>query len=107
MIGLIYIHTGDKDVEYYVYMMTNRHRKVLYAGMTNDLTRRVYEHQNHLIPGFTAKYNVDMLVYFEQTGDVNAAIAREKQIKGWSRAKKNVLVESMNPDWADLAKDWV
>ena len=94
-------------MEYYVYMMTNRHRKVLYAGMTNDLTRRVYEHQNHLIPGFTAKYNVDMLVYFEQTGDVNAAIAREKQIKGWSRAKKNVLVESMNPDWADLAKDWV
>ena len=94
-------------MEYYVYMMTNRHRNVLYTGMTNDLARRVYEHQNHLLPGFTSKYNVDMLVYFEQTGDVKAAIAREKQIKGWSRAKKNALVENLNPDWADLMKDWL
>lgn len=94
-------------MEYYVYMITNRHHNVLYTGMTNDLARRVYEHRNHLLPGFTSKYNADTLVYFEKTSHVNAAIEREKQIKGWSRAKKNALVESMNPEWADLAKDWM
>jgi putative endonuclease len=74
--------------------------------MTNDLVRRVYEHCHHLSPGFTSKYNVNTLVYYENTGNVNTAIEREKQIKGWSRAKKNALVESLNPKWEDLARDW-
>ena len=88
---------------YYVYMMTNRYGNVLYTGVTNDLIRRVYEHRNHLInDSFTAKYHVTKLVYFEMTEDVRSAIEREKQIKDWSRAKKNQLVESMNPQWEDL-----
>jgi putative endonuclease len=74
--------------------------------MTNDLARRVYEHRQHLSPGFTSKYNVNTLVFYEKTGNVNTAIEREKQIKGWSRAKKNALVESLNPKWEDLARDW-
>jgi len=89
--------------QYYVYMMTNQNNRVLYTGVTNDLTRRVYEHRTKKIQGFTAKYNVDKLVFFEATSDIVAAIAREKQIKGWSRAKKNNLVESTNPEWKDLS----
>jgi putative endonuclease len=91
--------------QYYVYIMTNRSR-TLYTGVTNDLERRVYEHKQKLIPGFTAKYNIDCLVYYEATEDVNAAIYREKQIKGWLRAKKMALIESMNPEWADLSLAW-
>ncbi len=93
-------------MEYYVYILTNHHRNVLYTGVTNDLARRVYEHKNHMLPGFTTKYNIDMLVYFEKTGHAKEAISREKQIKGWSRVKKNALVESMNPNWSDLSTDW-
>ena len=89
---------------YYVYMLTNWNNSVLYIGVTNDLERRLYEHQHKLIEGFTEKYNVDKLVYVETTGDVKAAIAREKQLKGWSRAKKNALVAGMNPEWKDLSK---
>ena len=74
--------------QYYVYIMTNRSR-TLYTGVTNELERRVYEHRNHLVPGFTSKYNITRLVYFEDTPDVLSAIAREKQIKGWLRAKKD------------------
>ncbi len=74
--------------------------------MTNDLERRMYEHKNKLIPGFASKYNLNWLVYYDVTSDVNAAIAREKQIKGWLRSKKFALVESMNPTWQDLASDW-
>ena len=71
--------------------------------MTNDLIRRVYEHKNHLDKGsFTAQYNIEKLVYFEVTSDVNAAIEREKQIKGWNRKRKNKLIESKNPNWDDL-----
>ena len=88
---------------YYVYILTNTHRNVIYTGVTNDLVRRVYEHKNHLDKGsFTARYNVDQLVYFEQTTDVNSAIEREKQIKGWNRSRKNKLVESKNPNWSDI-----
>jgi putative endonuclease len=87
---------------YYVYMMTNWNNKVLYTGITNDLERRVYEHKNKLVEGFTKKYNVTKLVYFAETSDVMAAIEREKQIKGWTRQKKNELVETMNPEWEDL-----
>ena len=75
----------------------------LYTGMTNDLKHRVYQHKNKLVDGFTKKYNVHKLVYYEETGDVVATIAREKQIKGWLRIKKNNLVESVNPDWRDLS----
>ncbi len=88
---------------YFVYMLTNWNNKVLYTGITNDLERRIYEHQNKIVKGFTAKYNVTKLVYFEYTPDVISAIAREKQVKGWTRQKKNELVESINPEWKDLS----
>jgi putative endonuclease len=78
----------------------------LYAGVTNDLQRRVFEHKNKVVAGFTAKYNVTRLVYFEETDDVANAIEREKEIKRWSRAKKRSLVESMNPKWKDLTEGW-
>lgn len=84
--------------------MTNASR-TLYTGVTNDLERRVYEHKNKLVPGFTAKYNITRLVYFEGSQDVVAAIAREKQIKGWLRARKVALIESVNPRWRDLSTD--
>jgi putative endonuclease len=79
---------------------------VLYIGVTNNLERRVYEHKKKLHKGFTQKYNVDRLVYFEETADVTAAIEREKQLKRWVRRRKAALVETMNPDWRDLAEDW-
>lgn len=85
--------------------MTN-HSKTLYTGVTNDLKRRVYEHKSKLIPGFTSKYNINKLVYFEETPDINSAITREKQIKGWLRRKKIDLIESVNPEWKDLSEDW-
>jgi putative endonuclease len=88
--------------QYYVYIMTNESR-TLYTGVTNDLALRVYEHKQKLIPGFTAKHNITRLAYFETTEDVQAAIAWEKQIKGWLRRKKIALIESMNPEWADLS----
>ncbi|MCW8870922.1 MAG: GIY-YIG nuclease family protein [Proteobacteria bacterium] len=88
---------------YYVYMVANKYNNVLYTGVTNDLVRRVYEHKNKLVKGFTYKYNVDKLVYFEQTENSNAAIAREKQIKNWSRPKKDFLVNKDNPEWLDLS----
>ena len=88
---------------YYVYILSNSNRNVLYTGMTNDLIRRVYEHKHHLDKGgFTSRYNVENLVYYEVTSDVNSAIEREKQIKGWNRKHKNKLVESKNPNWVDL-----
>ena len=78
----------------------------LYTGVTNDLERRVYEHKNNLFPGFTSKYNITSLVYFEETKNIYSAITREKQIKGWLRAKKIDLIESINPRWHDLSADW-
>jgi putative endonuclease len=87
---------------YYVYILTNR-SKTLYVGITNDLERRVAEHRHKIGSAFTRKYNIDRLVYFEETSNVEAAIAREKQIKGWRREKKIALVEAMNPDWQDLS----
>ena len=93
-------------MQYYVYLLTNEHGNVIYTGVTNDLLRRVYEHKNHLDKGsFTAQYNIEKLVYYETTNDVESAIAREKQIKGWNRKRKNKLVESKNPDWKDLYDD--
>jgi len=90
---------------YYVYILANG-SKILYTGVTNDLQRRVYEHKHHIVTGFTSKYHITSLVYFEETSDVYAAIAREKQIKGWLRAKKLALIESINPDWRDLSEAW-
>ena len=90
-------------MNYYVYIMCNAHKNVLYVGVTKDLVRRVYEHKNHLDrSSFTARYNVETLVYYEVTSDVESAISREKQIKGWSRKKKDKLIEMKNPGWNDL-----
>lgn len=91
---------------YYVYILTNWSNKVLYTGITNNLERRLYEHKNKLVEGFTKKYNINKLVYFDSTNDVEAAIAREKQIKGWTRDKKNHLIESENSQWNDLSESW-
>ncbi len=88
--------------QYYIYIITNKYNTVLYTGVTNDLIRRVYEHKEKLIAGFTKKYNVNKLVYYEIFADINDAIAREKQIKAGSRQKKIDLVNSMNPQWCDL-----
>jgi len=88
---------------YYVYMLTNQNKTVLYTGVTNNLARRVYEHKNHLDKGsFTAMYKEENLVYYEETTSVESAIEREKQIKGWNRKKKNKVIERMNPNWLDL-----
>ncbi len=92
--------------EYFVYIMTNKSR-TLYTGVTNDLMRRVDEHKRKLIPGFTSKYNIRFLVYYESTPNIHIAIEREKQIKGWLRAKKIALIISMNPEWKDLSEEWL
>jgi len=90
---------------YWVYIMASRSR-VLYTGVTNDLGRRVNEHKQSLIPGFTQRYRITRLVYFEEHADIREAIAREKQIKGWVRSQKVKLVEERNPTWDDLAEGW-
>ena len=95
----------SQDRSYYVYILTNSVR-TLYVGVTNDLRRRVYEHKRKLMPGFTEKYNITWLAYFEETSNIVSAIAREKQIKGWRRSKKLDLIETVNPQWKDLALDW-
>jgi len=87
---------------YYVYILTNANHTVLYTGVTNDLTRRVFEHKKKLVPGFTSKYNVEKLIYFEKFDYVELAIGREKQIKGYSRIKKQELINLFNPQWVDL-----
>jgi putative endonuclease len=88
--------------QYYIYIITNQHNTVLYTGVTNDLIRRIYEHKEKIIAGFTKKYSVNKLVYYEISTDINSAIAREKQIKAGSRQKKIDLVDSMNPQWCNL-----
>ena len=93
-------------MNYYVYILTNKSDHVMYIGVTNNLERRVYEHKQELIEGFTKRYHVHKLVYFETTTDVRSAIEREKQLKGWRRARKNELVETLNPEWLDLSEDW-
>ena len=88
--------------QYYIYIITNQYNTVLYTGVTNNLIKRIYEHKEKLIAGFTKKYNVNKLVYYEIFIDINSAITREKQIKAGSRQKKIDLVNSMNPQWCDL-----
>ena len=91
--------------QFFVYIIASK-SKTIYTGVTNDLQRRLYEHKQKLAPGFSSNYNVDRLVYYEETPDIEAAITREKQIKGWLRSKKIALIESMNPGWRDLSKEW-
>ena len=87
---------------YYVYILTNWDNRVMYVGMTNNLLRRVYQHKHKLCGGFTKKYNVNKLVYYELYSNVDDAIRREKQLKGWKRVRKNALVEALNPEWKEL-----
>ena len=91
---------------YYVYLLTNWNNRVLYVGVTSNLRNRIYQHRHKLVKGFTQKYNVSKLVYFEETSDVLSAISREKEIKRWRREKKNFLVSSVNRNWEDLSEAW-
>ncbi|MBN1473712.1 MAG: GIY-YIG nuclease family protein [Syntrophaceae bacterium] len=93
------------EKQYFVYIMTNKNNTTLYTGITNDLKRRAFEHKNKLVEGFTKKYNLNKLVYYELYMDIYEAITREKQIKSGSRIKKNNLIEKMNPQWKDLYDD--
>lgn len=90
---------------YYVYIMTNKYHTVLYTGVTNNIGRRVYEHREKLIKGFTLRYNINKLVYYEVFSDIRDAIVREKQIKGGSRKKKIDIINTMNPEWRDLYEE--
>ncbi len=92
-----------KMSQYFVYILTNKSNKVLYIGVTNNLERRMYEHKTKLIDGFTKKYNLTKLVYFEETSDIGIAIEREKQLKNWHRDWKISLITDSNPDWKDLS----
>ena len=99
----LYHMCGVSRMQYYVYILSDKFHKTIYTGVTNDLLRRLYEHRHSADPNsFTSRYHVDRLVYYEVTSDVYAAISREKQIKSWSRSKKNRLIESKNPTWQDL-----
>ena len=89
---------------YYVYILANQFNSVLYTGVTNNLERRIHEHQSGLIEGFTQRYRVHKLVYYESCQDIKDAITREKQLKKWNRSKKEELIRQMNPDWIDLSK---
>jgi len=92
-------------MNYFVYILASKSRTI-YIGVTNNLERRVLEHRSKIIPGYTRKYNIDRLVYFEIFGDISQAINREKQLKGWNRSKKIHLLEAINPTWEDLSKEW-
>ena len=91
---------------YFVYILTNKTNKVLYTGVTNNLERRLYEHKNHLVDGFSSKYNTNKLVYYEVSESVESAIAREKQIKAYRRDKKIALINELNSEWKDLSLEW-
>jgi len=91
--------------QYYVYVLTNRTNRVLYIGVTNNLGRRIFEHKNKLVEGFTKKYNLDKLIYYEVTNDIQSALEREKQLKNWHRDWKINLIKSFNPTWNDLSNN--
>ena len=101
------IHNEGGCMMGYVYILTNVSKTTLYIGVTNDLRRRYAEHLSEINDGFTKRYHLHSLVYFEQCNDIRDAILREKQLKSWSRAKKNALIEGMNPEWINLASQWV
>ena len=90
---------------YYVYILTSKENTALYIGVTNDLRRRLIEHKNEIADGFTKRYHLHKLVYYEKYSEINDAISREKQLKGWSRRKKNALIEKRNPDWDDWGRE--
>jgi len=92
--------------QYFVYILTNKTNRVLYIGVTSNLERRIYEHKNKLVEGFSKKYNLQKLVYYEVTNDVNSAIKREKQLKNWHRQWKTNLVNQFNPEWRDLSEEF-
>ena len=91
---------------YYTYILANWNNHVLYIGVTSNLMHRLYEHKNELMDGFSKKYHTHKLVYFETTNDVRVALGREKQLKKWSREKKNALISADNPTWKDLSDEW-
>jgi putative endonuclease len=91
---------------YYVYILASKRNGTLYIGVTNDLERRLYEHKNNLVEGFTSKYNVHHLVYYEDVNDIQSALQREKQLKRWTRKWKIELIEKVNPEWRDLCADF-
>ena len=95
------------EKDFYVYIAVKQHNNVMYVGVTNNLVRRMYQHREGKIEGFTKRYNINKLVYFEQTRDVLSAITREKEIKKWRREKKDRLVDSINPGWIDLSRGWL
>ncbi|OGK57109.1 hypothetical protein A3J15_02465 [Candidatus Roizmanbacteria bacterium RIFCSPLOWO2_02_FULL_38_10] len=92
---------------FYTYILASKRNGTLYIGVTNNLERRIYEHKNNLIPGFTLKYNIYLLVYYEQIPEINTAIKREKQLKKWNRKWKLDLIERVNPNWNDLSLNWI
>jgi putative endonuclease len=91
--------------QYFIYIITNK-TGTLYIGLTNNIKKRIYEHKNKLIEGFTKKYNIDRLLYFETFRDMDSAIAREKTLKGWLRKKKLELIRDSNPEWKDISEKW-
>lgn len=91
----------------YLYFLTNKNNSVIYVGVTSDLVKRVYQHKTKAYKGFTAKYNCNKLVYFEEFSDVNQAITREKQLKSGNRKRKEDLINSNNPEWNDLSDEWL
>ncbi len=97
--------TTDSDImmrNYYIYILASKRNGTLYIGVTNNLVKRVYEHKNNLVEGFTKKYNIHILVYYEQTSSIKSAIQREKQLKKWNREWKIALIEKKNSEWKDL-----
>ena len=94
---------GAMEKHGYIYILTNKHNRVLYTGVTSNLTKRISEHQSRVVDGFTKKYNCDKLVYYEDCGGIEQAILREKQLKGGSRKKKTDLIKKLNPNWQDLS----
>ena len=90
----------------FIYILTTNDHKVLYIGVTNNLRRRLYEHKMGMVEGFTRRYGVHQLIYYEQYNDIEVAIKREKQLKGWKRIKKEWLINKLNPEWKDLAEEW-
>ena len=92
---------------YYVYILTTKNDTTLYIGVTNNLQKRLYEHKSEQINGFTKKYNIHKLIYFEQYSDINAAISREKQLKRWKRSKKELLIATKNPNWDDWGVEFI
>ncbi|MDP3581443.1 MAG: GIY-YIG nuclease family protein [Ignavibacteria bacterium] len=97
---------SNKEYRYFVYIISNWNNKVIYVGVTNDIVRRISEHKNKLVDWFSKKYNLNKLVYFEETTDINVAISREKEIKKWRREKKNNLINLLNLEWNDLSESW-